>query len=728
MNFIFRILYFSFVFSFSFFSYAAPEPDKISSFFKDLFKVNEQTVEVDLFKDFFKDLFKANEQTVEVDGWSSYYKDLKDRVVALKERSQVAALFTNELKINSDKANEIIKIFLGNRPEYSEALTNAFINASKVIQLPGIQSLPKEVSREIIEKLKSIKIRTRQQPFLLKVEIGEIFNARLSDLISKYPQYSAQLLTYASGLDVVEQKSIVKSNHVNIAKHQVGLIKAEDGSLYDMAIGGTIAVVAIAVSGGGSSSSSLTCGGGACSPTSDADSYKTSEFNNQKGLALIKAESMYSYGGTGLDIKVAVFDSGILASHSEFGSRVLSSDGYDYLANVSGVTTDGNGHGTHVSGTIAAEKDGSGMHGVAYEAKIIPYKITNAAGSVITTDAEIADAYSRATAKGSRIFNNSWGSTATITSVTKSWLDANIPLALSQAQSSIDSGAVFVWAAGNSGHTEVAYEPGLPYYYPDMEKGYLAVMAVDLDGVEPNYTNRCGVSADWCIAAPGGSDAQAIGGVYSTYNDGSYKRISGTSMAAPHVSGALAGLKSRFPNLSYQEVRDRLLATANSAGVYADSTIYGKGLMDLNAASSPVGVTMITLTTHDDGSVTTSSSTVATLSAEVFTAFADQIASTKIMLVDSYQRAPFYADASAFIKSKERGFNINLESLFDEQSTINRKGVSYSTSQDGGVVLSNVVGLNDDSLKLYWFAGQTVLILPKIRVLGYQCSLPLPLN
>ena len=109
---------------------------------------------------------------------------------------------------------------------------------------------------------------------------------------------------------------------------------------------------------------------------------------------------------------------------------------------------------------------------------------------------QLADAYSRATAKGSRIFNNSWGSSATIKAAThkttsansayysKATLDANIPSTLSQIQSSINSDVIFVWAAGNSYFTEGSYQSGLPYYYPDMKKGYLSVMSLNTDGTE----------------------------------------------------------------------------------------------------------------------------------------------------------------------------------------------------------------------------------------------------
>jgi hypothetical protein len=451
--------------------------------------------------------------------------------------------------------------------------------------------------------------------------------------------------------------------------------------------------------GGGSSSSAVTCGGGPCSPTSNKTSYETAEYTSQKGLGLVNASTLYSYGGTGEGIKVAVFDSGTFAAHTEFDTRVLSSDGHDYIG--TGITTDENGHGTHVSGTIAAGRDGggSGMQGVAYKAKIIPYKIINAAGWVVMTDSQNKDSYTRAISKGARIFNNSWGSSVKITNASKAAIEASIPLALAEMQVAIDAGAVFVWASGNNSNTEVSFRSGLPHHFPDMKKGYLAVTSVSTaDGSSSSFANDCGVAAAWCIAAPGGN-------VFSTWKDGAYKTISGTSMAAPHVSGALAGLKSRFPSLSYHQVRDRLLVTANSTGIYADATIFGKGLMDLAAASSPVGVTMITTTTSDDGTVISSVSSIATLSSEVFAVFADQIANNKIMLVDSFDRANFYTDASAFIKSKKRGFNVDLESLFDQQNTVNKQGVSYYKSKNGQIGLSGVVGLNSDSPTMYWFAG-----------------------
>ena len=157
--------------------------------------------------------------------------------------------------------------------------------------------------------------------------------------------------------------------------------------------------------------------------------------------------------------------------------------------------------------------------------------------------------------------------------------------------------------AGNSALPEVNFHAGLPHLVPELERGWLAVVAVGQDGDLAFYSQECGVAAAWCIAAPGG-DRRNGTGIYSTV-PGGYGRYQGTSMAAPHVSGALAALKSMFPNLGFQDVRDRILFTANGTGTYADPSIYGQGLLDLDAASRPVGGTLFALGGHAGGPVVT---------------------------------------------------------------------------------------------------------------------------
>ena len=117
-----------------------------------------------------------------------------------------------------------------------------------------------------------------------------------------------------------------------------------------------------------------------CYPAQYAKSvYETTEYANDYGLGDISASSSYSRELTGSGVKVGIFDSGIDTTHSEFNGKTIT--GYNYELDNTTVR-DGHGHGSHVAGTIAAKKDGVGMHGVAYGVThIYSYDIFNNAGS-----------------------------------------------------------------------------------------------------------------------------------------------------------------------------------------------------------------------------------------------------------------------------------------------------------------------------------------------------------
>ncbi|MDA1331879.1 MAG: S8 family serine peptidase, partial [Proteobacteria bacterium] len=156
-------------------------------------------------------------------------------------------------------------------------------------------------------------------------------------------------------------------------------------------------------SGSSSSSRSLTY--------ASSSAFETSEYNQQTGLGIVKASAMYYNGhyrwyaqnggtggnpsdstaGTGTNIKVAVADSGLNALEASTGSWITrdSLNSYNYETDQTGAYSDTNGHGTHVAGIIAAPKNSSGMHGIAYNAAILVLKISNRSGSIIATEAEI---------------------------------------------------------------------------------------------------------------------------------------------------------------------------------------------------------------------------------------------------------------------------------------------------------------------------------------------------
>ena len=104
------------------------------------------------------------------------------------------------------------------------------------------------------------------------------------------------------------------------------------------------------------------------------------ELSKQYGLGLIGADTINSAGYTGSGIKVAVVDTGIDSSHSEFSGRTIY--GTDFGGSANGYAGDEDGHGTHVASIIGANKDAVGMRGVAYDATLYSYRVANDSGTL----------------------------------------------------------------------------------------------------------------------------------------------------------------------------------------------------------------------------------------------------------------------------------------------------------------------------------------------------------
>ena len=127
---------------------------------------------------------------------------------------------------------------------------------------------------------------------------------------------------------------------------------------------------------------------------------------------------------------------------------------------------------------------------------------------------------------------------------------------------------------------------------PELRPHSVAVVAVDArSGAIANYSNRCGIAQQWCLAAPGDVENVAYSGFGQSGNpESGTLRSQGTSLAAPMVSGGLALMQQYFRSqLSNEQLLARMLATADKTGRYANADIYGQGLLDLGAAVSPVG-------------------------------------------------------------------------------------------------------------------------------------------
>ena len=158
---------------------------------------------------------------------------------------------------------------------------------------------------------------------------------------------------------------------------------------------------------------------------------------------------------------------------------------------------------------------------------------------------------------------------------------------------------------GGSSPRSVEVQAGLAARIAELRGHVIAVVAVDEEGAIAPFSNRCGIAALWCLAAPGVGVQAAWFGPHP--GDGSpgvrgTAGLSGTSVAAPMVTGGLAVMKHRFRGqLSNTALAARLLATADRTGIHAESAIYGQGMMDLAAATAPVGAPRIARGGRVDG-------------------------------------------------------------------------------------------------------------------------------
>jgi serine protease len=309
------------------------------------------------------------------------------------------------------------------------------------------------------------------------------------------------------------------------------------------------------------------------------------DYDKQWNLRQIKAEGAWSRGAKGQGVTVAVIDTGISKGTDLAQTEFVP--GYDFVNNRSDARDD-NGHGTHVAGTIAQSTNNRyGVTGVAFGAKLMPLKVLSRGGS--GTVADIAEAIRFAADKGAQVINMSLGG------------GGDSKLMREAIDYAHKKGVTIVAAAGNEGRAQASY----PALYPHV----IAVSAIGPDEKKSSYSNF-GEGVD--IAAPGGTtrNRETDGILQETINprDPSqfqFKYFQGTSMAAPHVAGVAALVKSRRPNLSPDEVWSVLQTSARA--VKDDSqNYYGAGYLNAEAAIkkvSPIGIgwTWISLDLKDMG-------------------------------------------------------------------------------------------------------------------------------
>ncbi|WP_298101549.1 S8 family serine peptidase [uncultured Campylobacter sp.] len=439
----------------------------------------------------------------------------------------------------------------------------------------------------------------------------------------------------------------------------------------------------------------------------NTSSWESDEYKKDWGLTSMNASTAYALGFDGSGVKIGVMDSGVLLSHPEFGggrinivksSGVYDKDGMRYPDTKYGNSPfkagssseydetnkgefkkgekfdiDGSwqagvndSHGTHVSGTMAASRDGNGMHGVAYKSNLYSANTGGNDGMTYGPNQDynfFLKGYNALADAGVRVINNSWGSNRKVNSAysgatgykpssglrhineyntnirdtisvtetnnakdhmylkdlnaakkayyqfvtkgEKSFIDAAYEVAVKRQ-------VIQVFTAGNrSLMAESFTRAALPYFRPDAEKYWVNVTGQNGTWGYPNGSNANGEVSDaqrfnlagnskwWTIAAPAADIYSST--VNLKTKKASYASWGGTSMAAPHVSGALGVIFQRYPYMNAAQVRDTMLTTARqttlraghegqplerwgSDGLGVPSKVWGWGILDLGKA------------------------------------------------------------------------------------------------------------------------------------------------
>ncbi len=276
------------------------------------------------------------------------------------------------------------------------------------------------------------------------------------------------------------------------------------------------------------------------------------------------------------NVIVAVVDSGIRYTHEDLAPNIWvnprdGSPGFNAITGSSDPWDD-NGHGTLVAGVIGAvSNNGRGVVGVAWRVQLMACKFLDATGNGYISDAIECIEFART--NGAHVINASWGGYVRSAALAEAIAAAG------------RAGIIFVAAAGNNG----ANNDQMPFY----PASYLLDNVISVAASTPNdtlagFSNYGAQSVH--LAAPGTQ-------IYSTHHAGNaaYAYASGTSLAAPHVSGAVALLRARYPTEPYQKLIRRLLAGVDRPAGLSDKCVSG-GRLNLATALNPIVLADFTMT------------------------------------------------------------------------------------------------------------------------------------
>ena len=404
---------------------------------------------------------------------------------------------------------------------------------------------------------------------------------------------------------------------------------------------------------------------------SDATTYETNEYNyiDNKQLSVSNFSTAYSRGWTGKGSLVTIADTGANTNHVDLDDNIK------YTVDYTGTgINNSSSHGTHVAGITGAEKNGTGMHGAAFDADLAIAKV-GSGYSFSFSHAKTAAAWGRD--KGSvainvsaelnldNSFKNSLVKTGDGNYYSTHWYygvngyNGSVNEA-SSWKSALGNEQVLVKAAGNAGRD---FSAGMNQMATatdsngnllldgqmiivgnyDTNNGKINSSSNKAGTVCATYKNNVCIDAkkikDFYIMADGTA-------VTSTSDSGGYVTMTGTSMAAPVVTGSIAVLHQMWPHMKGKYLVQLVLITGNKNIAGYDENVHGQGLLDMDKATRPVGATGIPTTGRTNGGVSNivGGANVSGVSASNIQAL------TSVMVLDSFER-DFYIDLGDMTQS-----------------------------------------------------------------------------
>lgn len=399
------------------------------------------------------------------------------------------------------------------------------------------------------------------------------------------------------------------------------------------------------------------------------------EYNLSNSLVKIKAQSSYNRGYTGKNSVIAILDSGIDVTNTEFKNKILATKNFTDSKDIA----DKIGHGTHVAGIASASKNNFGIQGVAYDSRLIIGKISDDGFLSLKS---VIDSVTWANKFGADVANLSVGFTVPAWELNPKLISPGVyatsftnkgmfsyGLNPAEIAIAIPGEMVIVLAAGNDGTkyssalTTLAtatdsrqnlllggrvivagnYDPKLDMINPT-SSGPQHLCQNTVSGVmNQQYCADRYRLWDFYILAPG---TNIISTVPKALSSSGLAAMTGTSMAAPAVSGSVAIIHQMWPQMKGSNIVQLLLVTANKTIPNYNKLVHGQGLLDLDRATQPYVLRGIPTTGRLNGPVLDNAQPL------IFTSGSASIGNTTgIMVVDSFER-DYYINLQNFLARK----------------------------------------------------------------------------